>query len=341
MLRIIFLHSELSGYFLRCCRELKQSGCELSIAALPAASNAPYELASDGLTIDLNPPDLKQLVADFRPDCMVIAGWWNSSYLTEAQRAVTLGIPVIMTCDEKWVGTLKQRLKLTWIRGRVRNAATHFWVPGLPHYPIAKYLGFPPSKILTGVYSCDFDAFSKSPAHLKSETPHFLFVGRMESVKGLNVLIDAYQKYRRLVQNPWDLKLVGAGSLAGFINSTPNVQYTPFVQPDQLPQVLSAASAFVMPSVNEPWCVAIHEAAAAGLPIICSNVCGASAHLVFHNQNGMIFQANKSDELTDCLLRVHHLRSDILLQWGELSRHLAGQFTPHRWVQCVREIAGG
>jgi glycosyltransferase involved in cell wall biosynthesis len=46
------------------------------------------------------------------------------------------------------------------------------------------------------------------------------------------------------------------------------------------------SGAFILPSTFEPWALVLHEAASAGLPIICTDVCGASPHFVINNYNG-------------------------------------------------------
>ena len=64
------------------------------------------------------------------------------------------------------------------------------------------------------------------------------------------------------------------------------VEMLGFVQPDDLPAVLERAGCLVLPSRFEPWGVVVHEAAAAGLPIVCTPVCGAATRLVLDGYNG-------------------------------------------------------
>jgi len=42
--------------------------------------------------------------------------------------------------------------------------------------------------------------------------------------------------------------------------------------------MLENSGCFILPSRYEPWALVIHEAACAGLPIICTNVCGTVDH---------------------------------------------------------------
>jgi len=77
------------------------------------------------------------------------------------------------------------------------------------------------------------------------------------------------------------------------------------------------AHAFVLPSRREPWGLVVNEALAAGLPVIVSNRCGCAGDLVAHGVNGLVFDANREEELTDFLWRVD--------RWGLKEREFAGR----------------
>ena len=51
-----------------------------------------------------------------------------------------------------------------------------------------------------------------------------------------------------------------------------NIENKGFIQPKYLNDLLLNSSALILPSRYEPWGVIVHEAAAAGLPIIISDV---------------------------------------------------------------------
>ena len=55
---------------------------------------------------------------------------------------------------------------------------------------------------------------------------------------------------------------------------------TVFVQPHDMPDLFARASVFVLPSNYEPWGVVIHEALSSGMPVLCSDKCGAAYDLL-------------------------------------------------------------
>lgn len=336
-MRVLFLHSRLSGYFVACLSALKATGVEIGIVAKAAAENAPFQLDLSDFRRCFEASEADAFANEFAPDCVVLGGWWNPQYLEIAARFRRAGKIVVMTSDQPWEDSLQQKLKLTIKRTKIRNAANHIWIPGQPQYPVATYLGFGPQEILTGVYSCDFARF-EAPIEAKRDSC-FLFVGRLEAVKGFDTMLNAYRIYAEETEAPWKLKVVGSGALERRVRSQPGIEHVPFVQPAELPKLLKSAAAFVLPSDYEPWGVAIHEAAAAGLPLLCSDACGAAYHLLQNNVNGLSFRRGSINELALCMASVSAMSETERQGWGEASRQLAQQYKPERWAQTLIEAA--
>ena len=135
-----------------------------------------------------------------------------------------------------------------------------------------------------------------------------LFVGRMVPEKGVEDLLDAYEEISQdgSVEG-LQLLVVGEGPLLGTLKERcsrkgrGSVVFTGFVAPDKLYPYYAAADVFVLPSRYEPFGVVVHEAAAAGLPVIVSDCCGAAAELVEDERNGFIFRAGDARELAGAI----------------------------------------
>jgi glycosyltransferase involved in cell wall biosynthesis len=108
-----------------------------------------------------------------------------------------------------------------------------------------------------------------------------------------------------------------------------------FLQPDDLPDLMGRSGAFVLPSRHEPWGVALHEAAAAGLPIVASDACGSADHLVDAGRNGFVFPSESPSDLADALIRLHRLSPEERTRMGHHSFDLSKQFTPAAWVDTL------
>jgi glycosyltransferase involved in cell wall biosynthesis len=102
---------------------------------------------------------------------------------------------------------------------------------------------------------------------------------------------------------------------------------------------MARAGAFVLASHNEPWGVVIHEATAAGLPVLCTDVCGAAADLVSDGHNGYLFAPGDADHLGRLMVRLTRMSDNDLQDMGRNSFELSRQFTPALWadrlLRCI------
>src|SRR5690606_36321278 len=101
--------------------------------------------------------------------------------------------------------------------------------------------------------------------------------------------VHAYAIYHHAAPSgrAWDLVLCGSGpgdaELAEAIRSTGlgrSIHRPGFLQSDELPRWYAHASAFVLPSLSEPWGLVVNEAAACGLPLLVSDHAGCAGTLV-------------------------------------------------------------
>jgi glycosyltransferase involved in cell wall biosynthesis len=91
----------------------------------------------------------------------------------------------------------------------------------------------------------------------------------------------------------------------------------------------------LLPSRFEPWGVVVQEAAACGLPLICSDACGAGEHLLRDGLNGVVFPAGDAEALADGMLRMSGLDQSVRWEFGARSHELSRQYTPERWVATL------
>ncbi|MBE0693277.1 MAG: glycosyltransferase [Aquamicrobium sp.] len=240
----------------------------------------------------------------------------------------------ILAMDNPWRGSLRQWLGVAAAPFHVRPLYDAVYLAGERQAVFARKLGFKESEILYGVLTADTPAMAVA-AGREPEHPAFLFLGRLVPVKGLDTLAAAYAAYRGAVQDPWPLRVCGLGPLAELIRPVPGVEMLGFVQPEALPDEFARSSCLVLPSRSENWGVVIHEAAAAGRPIICSTACGASVSLVRDGFNGFVFAAEDAGALTGALMRMHRASMAERRRMGEASRHLAEQYSPERWARYL------
>ena len=88
---------------------------------------------------------------------------------------------------------------------------------------------------------------------------------------------------------------------------------------------------FILPAENEPFGAVVTEALASGLPIICSDTCGAKA-AVKNGFNGFVFKTNDFEEFKDRLYYLCNNEKELIL-FGKRSFELAKQnYSSESWV---------
>jgi glycosyltransferase involved in cell wall biosynthesis len=137
--------------------------------------------------------------------------------------------------------------------------------------------------------------------------------------------------YRQRVDDPWNLVCCGQGELKQLLAQKSGIIDRGFLQPSEMNAVWQSAGAFILPSRFDPWPLAIVEAAAAGLPIICTDACGSAVEVVRPHYNGLVIPEDNVAALTKALVTFHH-QYDRLPQWGKHSQELAAPYASNVWV---------
>jgi glycosyltransferase involved in cell wall biosynthesis len=341
-MRVAVLWTKLSGYLSSSLRSLQAKGAALLVVNEAATADAPFDEAEFGWIERrhqyVGRPEFATvmgLLDTLQPD-LILASWSVPAY----QRACARfrGRAVRVGCaDNPWRGTLKQQVGRLAAPIHLRRFYDAMFVAGERQAVWARKMGYPEDRIWKGLYTCDVDVFAKSSTSLSRPDKAFLYAGRLSKEKGIDTLLRSYELYRRDCRDPWPLVIAGDGPLRPEVQAMRGVDWRGFVQPSELPLLLAEASCFVIASTFEPWCVALHEAASAGSPIICTSECGAAVHLVQDGYNGYLVSPDSVHELAGAMERISSAPAAKLTEMGRRSSELAKQFTPDRWSSCVLE----
>lgn len=124
----------------------------------------------------------------------------------------------------------------------------------------------------------------------------FIFVGRIDREKGLDVLMRALNTVQRD-----DIQLAIVGQNSSYLSTLSSLRqrlslqhqvvFTGFVPGEDLPHLLNSADIFAMPSGAELQSIATLEAMSSGLPVLAANA-RALPELVEHNVNGYLFEVD-------------------------------------------------
>ena len=119
------------------------------------------------------------------------------------------------------------------------------------------------------------------------ESPYFLFVGRLEKIKGLQTIVPVFRRYKKA-----QLLVAGRGEYEGVLRAmaadSPNIKFLGHQSGEQLRQLYEQAVATIVPSVwYEVFGIVILESFARRTPVIVRNMGGMPS--VVDSGGGFVF----------------------------------------------------
>jgi glycosyltransferase involved in cell wall biosynthesis len=350
-LRIIICWTEIAGYTAACWRDLAaRPGIELSILAWPSASSsaAPQfqRTLVQGLDVRFLEPHeqqnaqlIAQLITEKNPEALIMGGWAEKPYRDLVWNPSLKNCRIILAMDSPWTGSIRQRLARLKI-GRYIDRLDAIFVPGQRGQTFGTRLRMPHDRIFTGMYACDYNHFAPALAQRLAAGPwpkSFLYMGRYTARKGLATLAAGYLRYRHTIPDPWPLVCYGAGADRYLFRNLPGITINNWAQPAEQPQILARHGVYVLTSRYEPWAVAVAEAMAAGLPVICTDAVGAAPDLITPNKNGLIIPTQNPRALASAFQWMHEHHAD-LPAMGQAAQPAALPYSAQAWADRVQQM---
>jgi glycosyltransferase involved in cell wall biosynthesis len=147
----------------------------------------------------------------------------------------------------------------------------------------------------------------------RADEPHFLYVGRLSTEKGLDDLLDAFYKLHTTYPKA-RLDLVGSGALAEQLKSRAAelgmgdaISFLGVKSLDDISELFLKCTASVLPSHSEPWGLVVNESLSYGCPVVVSSACGCVPDLVLDGLTGYSFEVGNVDALHSALVSVMRL----------------------------------
>jgi glycosyltransferase involved in cell wall biosynthesis len=336
-IKILYLYAEIMGYNVAVFKEyIRNYPAEVHVVHWDQQKKTPYvppeldKVFYYGKS-QFESTSLLQFVMELQPNIIFTSGWMDRDYLKVCLKLRKKEIPIIALSDTSYQGTWRQRLGSIYFKVFYRKAFDYLWVAGAYQYEYGKRLGFRNSEILFNSLTADLAIFNgiyhATITDKEKKYPHqFLFVGRFAKEKGLDVLIEAWDKVQ--YKKDWTLRFVGNGPMKAQIPQQRTVDIHDFVQPDEFEALVAQAGCLILPSIQEPWALVLHEFAAAGLPIICSDACGAMPVFVISGYNGYTFASTKVSLLQEAMQKIINSSDDELLNLSQRSHQLGQRIDP-------------
>jgi glycosyltransferase involved in cell wall biosynthesis len=168
-------------------------------------------------------------------------------------------------------------------------------------------MGVDPGRVEVSVQSADLEAFRgvATGRNTSSRPVRVLCVGRLVPDKNLALLIEAFAECG-FADGQAELELCGTGPLEGELRSLASrlgvpVRFRGFVAAEELPAVYAAADVLALVSTYEPFGVTVREAAATGLPVICSERAGAAGDVAVDGENAFVVDPSGRAGVRDAL----------------------------------------
>jgi len=322
-------------YNLPVYKEIVKSGFSITVIQLDRNKLTPYEVSNmDNVTFMNisnfeNYKDFYLYCINIHPHLVLVSEVKNLWYWRVAKHfRRTSKIPVVLGSDAQWTGSKTNWIKKISFKVTYNLCFSHVFVAGLWQFEYARKIGFRKNQISFPLYSANIDLYHKISIENKKVIypKRFIYIGRYHINKGLHNLFEAWAQISDKVD--WGLTVIGNGPLKELVLKQKNVEVLDFQSQESICEIMSGIGCAIIPSIIEPWGLVIHEAVAAGLPIIVTSTCGATNQFVIDNYNGYILNEQSVEDLKNLMLKIIKTTKKDLIIMAERSRQLSFRITP-------------
>jgi glycosyltransferase involved in cell wall biosynthesis len=214
--------------------------------------------------------------------------------------------------------------------------------------------GVPSSKALKLPHSIDVRHFAEGSAAARSEREAlrselkltgvtFLYVGRLWWGKGLDYLLEAFERIQEGDAGDVSLLLLGDGPEEKELKrkiadrGIRNVVFAGFKQKPEIPRYFAASDVFVFPTLGDPYGLVVDEAMACSLPVISTTAAGEIEERIEDGVNGYLVPPEDSASLATPMLALAKNR-ELRLLMGKVSAEKIRHHTPERWAEDFDRI---
>jgi len=296
-------------------------------------------------------PELINKLKHFQPDAILFFGWNFKSHL-KAMRYFNGKTPVWFRgdstlLDEKgdFKATLR-RLILTKVYKYVDKA---FYVGEANKAYFIKH-GLKDNQLVLAPHAIDNNRFSgdktksyeadalnwRKELGYNADDIVILFVGKLETKKQPDFLMDAFTASSDKISNSLQLLIVGDGPLESTLKAHPrsNVKFMPFQNQTKMPLVYRLGDILCLPSKGpgETWGLAVNESMASGRPVIVSDKVGCFQDLVSDATSGFVFKFDSIEDLKEILVNLHKFS---LNQMGKIAKE---KIQDYNFLSIVKAI---
>ena len=159
------------------------------------------------------------------------------------------------------------------------------------------------------------DMFTAPATPRKSDPFVLIWAGRLEHVKGVDVLLEAVRILKNRTDRQFSVRLAGRGplrkqleQLAAELGVADRVHFLGRLSREDMQAEMQAASCFVLPSRYEAFGAVLIEAMATGLPVIATRSGGPDS--IVSDTCGLLIDTEQAGQLADAMEKMMQDYSD-------------------------------
>ena len=293
-------------------------------------------------------PGLYRAIKELNPDVVITEGFggWAPAGI---RYAVSHGKKLCMFYERTAYVERNSPKWRTMYRKIMGIPVKYFLINGhLTNEYLTKELGFKKTPKVEGCMCADSYGLAEAVSHFgakeRAELKQrldlhpgltFLFVGQMVERKGIKELLQAWGQH--IANHPQDnLIVIGKGILLDVLKEQykdeSSIHILGGINYDLLYQYYALCDVFVMPTLEDNWCLVVPEAMACRKPVACSIYNGGHYELVKDGVNGYNFDPLQQSSIVETLNKFHHADLNAM---GEMSVEIESNYTPDKAAQRI------
>jgi glycosyltransferase involved in cell wall biosynthesis len=268
----------------------------------PAVHLRSWQRRRPGRTPVVSPRGLTRALRDANPDCVVVWEYGAASLQALAWCRRHRRAYVIFTECTPMIDSMLPGWQLALHRRLARHADGMITASSAARQRLLSF-GVPDERITVALQAADLEAFRAAvPARSAAGPLRVIGVGRLVPDKNFGTLI-------RAAPADAEVEIVGTGFLEAELKELAaqrgaRVRFRGHVPPSQMPALYASADVYALISTYEPFGVAVREAVATGLPIVCSRTAGAAGDVAIDGRNALLVDPHDADTIAVALARL-------------------------------------
>jgi glycosyltransferase involved in cell wall biosynthesis len=310
------------------------------------------ELGKARIVIDPTQSQVQKLLRESGERIHILQGWkgcrLSRQVLSSPSRPSRLGV-VVEACDERGARGFARTMYYRALLANPHSKVDFVLSMGSMGETYYRKRGIQPNCLFPFCYTVERREVTSDFARQldADDKVHVSYIGQLCERKAVDILLRALHSNSRL---DWQLDLVGDGPqmrelrhLCTFLNMEGRVHFRGTMDHRSALDCLSASDLLVLPSRFDGWGAVVNEALMLGVPVVCTDRCGAS-DLIRAPWLGSVVKAGSVSSLAEALGewirrgKKTSMQSEHIRDWTE---SIEGPYVAHYFSAVLEHVYYG